>query len=579
MPSDSNDWAVLDELLGIDVADAEIDDSKTFAFYGRVSTEDNQDPETSYGWQFGNAQKFAAPGLITQTYFDVGQSRSVPWDRRPEASRLLADLKRPDRGWSAIVVGEGTRCWFGNQFSLIAPRIHAYDVEVWVPELGGMYNARNATHTMMMSMLGGLSESERQHVQQRTRASMDAQVLNEGRHQGGRAPYGYVVVDGPPHPNPNRAADGLCLRILSVDVEAAPVVQRIFREYIEGQGDKAIATRLNRDGIPCPSAHRPGQNRHRSGDGWQASTVAAILQNPRYTGYAVFGRWAKKEELIDPDDVAAGYAIRFVRATADRVIRSKRPAHPAIVSVATFTEAHLIRRSRAGASNRDRARNTRSRTTTRPYLLRGLITCDICGRKMQAGIIRGGIYYRCHSKTLAPGSPVSAEHPKTVNLRELTLADPLNRWLADLFGKQQRAQTLEFLLEAHNTDDSDLRRNIIKARIAEANQKLERYTRAIEAGIDPSTLVAAMNAAQAERAAAQVELDTIPRPVQVTARELAGIIDSHGDIRARLDAGDPMDKMELYKALEVQIRYQPIQRRAQVSAGLAVVSTGVRRGT
>jgi hypothetical protein len=431
---------------------------------------------------------------------------------------------------------------------------------------------------MMMSMLGGLSESERQHVQQRTRASMDAQVLNEGRHQGGRAPYGYVVVDGPPHPNPNRAADGLCLRILSVDVEAAPVVQRIFREYIEGQGDKAIATRLNRDGIPCPSAHRPGQNRHRSGDGWQASTVAAILQNPRYTGYAVFGRWAKKEELIDPDDVAAGYAIRFVRSTADRVIRSKKPAHPAIVSVETFTEAHLIRRSRAGASNRDRARNTRSRTTTRPYLLRGLITCDICGRKMQAGVIRGGVYYRCHSKTLAPGSPISAEHPRTVNLREMTLADPLNRWLADLFSKQQRAQTLEFLLEAHNADDSDLRRNIIKARIADANQKLERYTRAIEAGIDPSSLVGAMNAAQAERAAAQVELDTIPRPVQVTVRELSGIIDSHGDIRARLDAGDPVDKMELYKALEVQIRYQPIQRRAQVSAGLAVVSTGVRRG-
>jgi hypothetical protein len=198
---------------------------------------------------------------------------------------------------------------------------------------------------------------------------------------------------------------------------------------------------------------------------------------------------------------------------------------------------------------------------------------------MQADVIRGGVYYRCHSKTLAPGSLVSAEHPKTVNLRELALADPLNRWLADLFSQQQSARTLEFLLEAHNADDSDVRRNIIKARIAEANQKLERYTRAIEAGIDPSSLVGAMNAAQAERAAAQVELDTIPRPVQVTVHELTGIIDSHGDIRARLNAGDPMDKMELYKALEVQIRYQPIQRRAQVSAGLAVVSTGVRRGT
>src|SRR6266545_7659770 len=31
-----------------------------------------------------------------------------------EASRLLAELKRPDRGWDAVVVGEGTRCWFGN---------------------------------------------------------------------------------------------------------------------------------------------------------------------------------------------------------------------------------------------------------------------------------------------------------------------------------------------------------------------------------------------------------------------------------------------------------------------------------
>lgn len=103
---------------------------------------------------------------------------------------------------------------------------------------------------MMMSMLGGLSESERQHVQQRTRASMDAQVLNEGRHQGGRPPYGYLVVDGPPHPNPNRAADGLRLRILSLDAATAPVVQRIFGHYIAGRGDKAIAVELNRGEYP-----------------------------------------------------------------------------------------------------------------------------------------------------------------------------------------------------------------------------------------------------------------------------------------------------------------------------------------
>jgi hypothetical protein len=55
-------------------------------------------------------------------------------------------------------------------------------------------------HDMAMTITGGLSKSERQHVQQRVRAAMAAQVLIDGKHQGGRAPYGYVVVDAGPHP-------------------------------------------------------------------------------------------------------------------------------------------------------------------------------------------------------------------------------------------------------------------------------------------------------------------------------------------------------------------------------------------
>ena len=83
--------------------------------------QDNQDPETSRGWQLGNARKFVEPcgGAVSAEFFDVGQSRSVPWDRRREGARLLAALKDPRRTWTGVVVGEGTRCWFGNQFSLI----------------------------------------------------------------------------------------------------------------------------------------------------------------------------------------------------------------------------------------------------------------------------------------------------------------------------------------------------------------------------------------------------------------------------------------------------------------------------
>jgi hypothetical protein len=122
---------------------------------------------------------------------------------------LLAALKDPGRTWTTVVVGEGTRCWFGNQFSLIAPRFAAYGAELWVPELGGKFEARNPSHKMLMSVLGGMSESERQHVQARVRAAMDAQVINEGRHQGGRTPYGYKVVDGGPPPEPPKGCGGL----------------------------------------------------------------------------------------------------------------------------------------------------------------------------------------------------------------------------------------------------------------------------------------------------------------------------------------------------------------------------------
>jgi site-specific DNA recombinase len=54
-----------------------------FAFYGRVSTEDWQDPVTSRARQLVQAQALVAEYVrITGEYFDAGQSRVLPWARR-----------------------------------------------------------------------------------------------------------------------------------------------------------------------------------------------------------------------------------------------------------------------------------------------------------------------------------------------------------------------------------------------------------------------------------------------------------------------------------------------------------------
>ena len=121
-----NDWATFDALMGGDAIDEPGVDIGPLAFYGRCSTEDNQDPETARAWQLNNATKFVQPVTSPRGFFDTGQSRSVPWERRAAASALLSQLRNEACGWTGVVVGEGTRCWFVNQFSLTAPRFEAY---------------------------------------------------------------------------------------------------------------------------------------------------------------------------------------------------------------------------------------------------------------------------------------------------------------------------------------------------------------------------------------------------------------------------------------------------------------------
>jgi site-specific DNA recombinase len=86
-----------------------------FAFYGRVSTEDWQDPVTSRVRQWEQAEALArGHGQVVAEFFDEGQSRTVAWGRRPQAAALVAQLADPGRGWDAIVVGEYERAFYGS---------------------------------------------------------------------------------------------------------------------------------------------------------------------------------------------------------------------------------------------------------------------------------------------------------------------------------------------------------------------------------------------------------------------------------------------------------------------------------
>jgi hypothetical protein len=189
-----------------------------FAFYGRVSTEDQQDPEASRNWQLARSRALTDKhGSVVAEFFDIGQSRSIPWKRRPEAARLLDTLKDPSRGFEAVVIGEPQRAFYGNQYGLTYPVFEHYGVGLWVPEVGGAIDPSPRRTTSSCRSSFGMSKGERNRIKVRVRSAMASQTRIEGRFLGGRPPSGFLLVDAGPHPNPAKAAEGRRLQRLEAD--------------------------------------------------------------------------------------------------------------------------------------------------------------------------------------------------------------------------------------------------------------------------------------------------------------------------------------------------------------------------
>jgi site-specific DNA recombinase len=187
-----------------------------------------------------------------------------------------------------------------------------------------------------MTLFGGMSKGERTRIKTRVRAAMSAQTATEGRFLGGRPPYGYQLADAGEHPHPGKAAVGARLHRLEPDQATAEVVARIFELFLAGHGCYAIAEQLTAEGIPSPAGYDRVRNPHRPGRAWAKSAVRAILRNPRYTGYQVWGRQRRDEVLLDVDDVAAGHVSRMRWNDATNWVWSAQPTHQPLVDQTTF---------------------------------------------------------------------------------------------------------------------------------------------------------------------------------------------------------------------------------------------------
>ncbi|EFC79203.1 recombinase family protein [Parafrankia sp. EUN1f] len=514
-------------------------------------------------------------GEIVAEYFDVGQSRSLPWKRRPQASLLLAALADRDRGFDAVVVGEPHRAFYGNQYSLTMPVFEHYGVALWVPEVGGPIDPTSEAHDMIMSVFGGMSKGERNRIKIRVRSAMQAQTKVEGRYLGGRPPYGYRLADAGPHPNPGKAADGRRLHRLEPDPATAPVVVRIFERFLAGAGVFAIAEGLTADGIPCPSANDRARNRHREGLAWSKGAIRTILSNPRYTGHEIWGKQRKEDVLLDVDDVALGYETKFRWNSTETWVWSTEQAHPAIIDIETFTQAQTLRAARRIVPPSERGQ----RRDTRRYLFRGMLHCGLCTRKMQGNWINGKAHYRCrYPQEYALVNHV--HHPSNVYLREAAIVRPLDDWLFTRFAPHHVADTIDAMTQAQAEaqEEDDPRRSAAQRQVAECDRKLARYRSVLDAGADETTVVGWIAETTAQRAAAQAVLATRSRQARprLSRQEIADLVERFDDLRRVLRDADPEDKAKVYAALGVRLTYKPSERRLLVAATPAPRQVGVK---
>ncbi|MFZ5823946.1 MAG: recombinase family protein [Bacillota bacterium] len=198
---------------------------------------------------------------------------------------------------------------------------------------------------MFFYTLVSFAEWERNTIRDRT-FSGRVRRAQEGRNPGRKLPFGYATGE-------KRGE----VRVVPAE---ASVVQRIFREYIAGASVRAIAFKLNEEGIPGP---RQG--------GWAGPTVARMLSNETYTGKLIFGavtRMPKERPEGTPAVVANEQPL---------VIREG--ALPAIISPEEFALAQAVKRERPNPGRGDGS----GRAMASSYLLSGLLVCGLCGGTMR----------------------------------------------------------------------------------------------------------------------------------------------------------------------------------------------------
>ncbi|WP_186382490.1 zinc ribbon domain-containing protein [Amycolatopsis rhizosphaerae] len=282
----------------------------------------------------------------------------------------------------------------------------------------------------------------------------------------------------------------------------------------------------------------------------------------------VWNKQRKDEVLIDVEDVALGHEAKMRWNPCDKWVFSEAIVHDPLIGTDTFERAQEVMAAKGAGRNMRERHRTRNR-----YVLRGLVHCGLCGRRMQGQQSREQLFYRCRFPN-EYGLANKVRHPRNVYLAERDLVGPLDDWLSTCFAPHRLRDTIDALHQAQADVEADPAVLAATRTVEECDRTLARHRAALEAGADPQLVASWMAETQARRA------EALSRSAPGTARrkmsqeEIQALVDGLVSIRQVLAAADPDDKAEVYRRLNLRATYHPGKRTVRVETNLDPHSWG-----
>ena len=551
-----------------------------FAFYGRVSTEDAQDPSLSLPRQLAACERTVrqAGGEIVARYWDIESGRKQ-LDKRgtgADGNRLgvglprdgglpeLLDAATNGHPFDAVIVESIDRL---SRMTADATRIERdleqRDIALFASDEP---MTANATAILTRRVKQGVAEWYVRDLIEKSRRGMEESV-RQGWHTGGAASYGYQL-EPHEHPNPQKAREGRKKHRLVPDPVKAPIVRMIFEDYcLHGLGLGAICDKLNADldRYPPPARNKKDENNLRQT--WSRSQLQAMLRNPKYTGFNVWGRHDKRP------------GRPFIRPR-DQWVWSPIPSHEAIVSRELFDQVEeRAQRNHHHATLEEPKRYVQrsGRRDGRLYALRGRIHCRLCGRRMEGSHQKGSNWYRCqfvYRRGIAAAD--AAGHPRVLGVREEAVLEPLLDFLGRRLFGPDRLRLLHDELAASLTAGDNSRAEefaALQRQLAEVDQAIRRQALRLEEHDDPGhPVVAAAKARIEELANQRATLDDKRRELEPRRtdtpqpHEIEALLASLPDLRPALARSSPAELADLFDAFDVTVTYDKPSHSLELAA-------------